>query len=607
MTSGTGALPSKTASPFSVFRHRNFSLMWTGQLVETIGCALTSLAASILVYRETGGSALSVGLMLMATTAPSLLVGLVAGVFVDRYDRRRIMITADLLRAVLVFLIPFLVPQGIAWLYILVMLSSAIGQFFDPAWESVLPEAAPDEELAAANSLMAISSFGSTAIGFAASGLIAANYPINYAFYLNAFSYLFSAGCIFFIRVKKVEETEETTVAVVFKNLRSGIDYLVKNPVLRSVFMLAIPIAISFGLANSLLLPFATRALNASEFEYGLQEGLTSVGFVVASLLMATYLDRWREGQWMVVGLMGMGLAALVYSQLHSVPLAIAVQMLSGFMNAPYAISRRLLVQRNTSVEVRGRVASAYFVCSNAFFLVGMAAAGLADVIDVRWIYLSGGLLTVGCAALALVLPGLGQPAAEWRRALALLRSAPATSALSGGRAVMPADVDLLVGLLPSLSGLSKAASDQVMIQGRVLEVEPGTKLMHRGEAGDLAYFVLKGKAVAGIADEQGEYRSLSSMTAGDYFGEIAALTGAARTADVVAEESTQLLQIPASILRVMMAQPAFSQIVLKRMSERLRRTSIRELPRLAGVDPQDARELRSELPAEQRVELQAV
>ena len=66
--------------------------MWTAQLVETIGCALTSLASSILVYRVTGGSAFSVGLMLMATAAPSLVFGLVAGVYVDRYDRRRIMI-----------------------------------------------------------------------------------------------------------------------------------------------------------------------------------------------------------------------------------------------------------------------------------------------------------------------------------------------------------------------------------------------------------------------------------------------------------------------------------------------------------------------------------
>jgi CRP-like cAMP-binding protein len=379
---------------------------------------------------------------------------------------------------------------------------------------------------------------------------------------------------------------------------------LFKNPVLRSLFLLALPIAVSFGLANSLLLPFATRALNATEFEYGLQEGLTSVGFVISSLLMAGYLNRWREGQWMVVGLLGMGLTELVYSMLHSVPLAILVMMVSGFMNSPYSIARRLLVQRNTVAEMRGRVSSAYFVTSNMFYLVGMGLAGLADVMDVRLLYVISAIMTLACGAWVLVLPGLGQPAAEWRRALALLRTAPATTGLGLGRAVLPSDVDLLVGLLPSLAGLTRADRERIMTQGRILEVEPGTKLTQAGEAGDCAFFVLSGKAVAGISTGEHRYHSLSTMTAGDYFGEIAALTGAARTADVVSEEPTQLLQVPASILRAMMTQPAFSQMVLSRMSERLARTSVRDLPRFTGVDAQSLRELREESSPSQPLEL---
>src|SRR5512137_1078829 len=97
------------SSPLAIFRNRGFLLMWTGQLVSSAGSALTALAASILVYRLTG-SALSVGLMMMATALPTLFVGLVAGVFVDRYDRQRIMIAANVIRAVLVGSIPFLIP-----------------------------------------------------------------------------------------------------------------------------------------------------------------------------------------------------------------------------------------------------------------------------------------------------------------------------------------------------------------------------------------------------------------------------------------------------------------------------------------------------------------
>ena len=89
---------SVSISPFAVFRNRNFSLLWTGQRISTMGSALSSLAASIYVFRVTN-SARSVGLMLIATAAPSLFVGFFAGVFVDRYDRKKIMIAADISRA----------------------------------------------------------------------------------------------------------------------------------------------------------------------------------------------------------------------------------------------------------------------------------------------------------------------------------------------------------------------------------------------------------------------------------------------------------------------------------------------------------------------------
>jgi CRP-like cAMP-binding protein len=216
----------------------------------------------------------------------------------------------------------------------------------------------------------------------------------------------------------------------------------------------------------------------------------------------------------------------------------------------------------------------------------------------VRWLYLFGGLLTVGCGVWGLVLPGIGQPATEWRKALQLLRSAPVAVTKGIGRSVLPSDVDMLVGLIPTLADLPRSDRERIITQGSVVEVQPGTKLMQAGELGDDAYFVLQGKAVAGIAEEGGRYHSLSSMGPGDYFGEIAALTGAPRTADVVAEESSQLLHVPGTVLRVMMAQPDFSKIILSRMSERLARTSIHELPRMAGISPQDARELRKE-PAE--------
>ncbi len=583
-------------SPLAVFRNRDFSLLWTAQLISTIGSSLTSLAASILVFRLTG-SALSVGLMLMATAAPSILVGLIAGVYVDRYNRKNIMIISDLLRGVLVVMIPFLVQDSIAWLYIIVAISSAIGRFFDPALESVLPEVSSDEELAAANSMMAISSFGSTAIGFAASGLIASQYPIQWAFYLDGLTFLLSSLCIFFVRVPKLVIEGKTTAKVVMHNLRTGARFLYDSPILRSLLIISIPAVMSIGLWNSLLLPFAIDALGATEFEYGIQEALASIGFVLGSLFMARDADRFREGQWITLSYIGMGVVGALFALSTRVPIAIALVTVSGFMNAPSSIARRLVIQRNTTREIRGRVTSAFIVSRDVLFLVGMAAAGLADIFNIRGVFvLSAGLL-FGAGILALFLPGLGQPAAEWKRAVGLLRAAPSAPGLGEGRLATIADMDLLAGLIPAFAGLNAKERKAFITNACVYDTDEGTTILRQGEASDAAYFVLAGQTVAGFSTGEGDYRSLSTMNVGDFFGEIAALTGSPRTANVVATEPSTLLQVPADNLRHLMGDPRLSQLFLTTISERLHRTHITDMPRFASLDEASARELRRPQP----------
>lgn len=585
-------MTSASTSPFAVFRNRNFSLLWTGQLVETIGNALTSIAASIYVFRQTD-SAMSVGLMLMATAAPSLLVGLFAGVFVDRYDRRKIMIVADALRAILVMLIPFLVPLNVIWLYVIVMLVSAIGQFFDPAHESILPEVASEEELAAANSMIAISSFGSTAVGFAAAGLIASAADLNWAFYANAFTFLFSAACVFLIRIKPVEPQEDTSIAVVFQNLRAGVRQVVDTPILRSMFSVMAIVLISFGLSNAILLPFSIRALGATEFEYGLQEGLTSVGFVIGSLWMAKIFDRLHEGVWLSVSFLAMGIAGVVYSFLHSIPLAILVITISGFFNAPSSIGRRLVVQRNTPSEMRGRVSSVFFVARDILFLVGMGAAGLADLMDVRLLNLISALMLVAAGLIVLILPDLGQSSAQWKRTFSLLRGIEAAPRLGAGRPAVLAEVERFIRHMPELQGMTPKEQAQLASDTLVAEAPGGKVVVYRGEASDAAYFILKGSAAAGFLRDD-EYVILNTMREGDFFGEVAALTGMQRTANIITEEESEFLIIPSKVMKRLTKQyRALGVRLHTTIGERL---SLTELPKGTGFDQQLLRELRTNL-----------
>ena len=361
------ANPAKV-SPFAVFRNRSFTLLWIAQLISSLGTALTSLAASILVFRITG-SALSVGLMMMATAAPTLLIGLIAGVFVDRWDRKRIMVICELFRAVLIGLIPLLLPFGITWLYIMVLLASSVAQFFDPAHASVLPEVASDQELAAANSMMTISEIGATVLGFAAAGLIASQFSIQWAFYFDALTFLVSATCIALLKIAPLKAEEETTVAAVLSNLRAGIRFVRDTPSLRSLFLVFTLVFVLFGFLNALNLPFAINALGLGEFEYGLIEGVAMVGFVLGSLVMANWADRLHEGQWIALSLLGMGIAATLYAASTTLLMAIVFNGLVMFMNAPSYIGRQLLIQRHTPRQMLGRVNSAFFVTRDVVFL----------------------------------------------------------------------------------------------------------------------------------------------------------------------------------------------------------------------------------------------
>jgi len=558
-----------------------------------MGSALTSLAASIYVFRLTG-SALSVGLMLMATAAPSLFVGLFAGVFVDRYDRKRIMITADIVRVALILLIPILVPINVIWLYIVVMLTSAIGQFFDPAHESVLPEVASDEELAAANSLMAISGFGSTAVGFAAAGLIASAANINWAFYLDAASFIFSAICVFLIRVKPIQAEEETSVAVVIKNLRAGVHQLFSTPVLRSLFLIQIAVLISFGLSNTLLLPFALKALNATEFQYGVQEGLTSIGFVIGSLFLAKVFDRLQVGAWLAISFLGMGLLGIVYSSLRSIPLAILLIAFTGLFNAPTSVGRRLIIQRNTPREMRGRVSSVFFVSRDLFFLIGMSAAGLADLLNVRLLYLVSAILLVLAGTGILIMPELGQPRAQWKRTIALLKGVEAAPRLGAGRPASVVEVDRFISHMPELSGMSPKERAQLASDMLVAEAEAGKVVVYRGETSDAAYFILKGSVGAGYVRDD-EYVILRYLHEGDFFGDVAALTGLQRTANVITEENSEFLIIPSKVMRRLTQQyPRLNVVFHTMIGERLSQT---ELPRGTRFDQQLLRDLRTSKP----------
>jgi MFS family permease len=153
-----------------------------------------------------------------------------------------------------------------------------------------------------------------------------------------------------------------------------------------------------------LFLPFAIKVLGGSEFHFGLQQAAEGLGIALGSMVMARLADRIREGQWLAISYILMGVTSIFYSFSATIVMAILLQGLTGLVNAPSYISRQLVIQRSTPREMRGRVNSAFFVVRDSMFVLGMALAGLADLFDVRTIFFISAilLLFVGLAVLVL-------------------------------------------------------------------------------------------------------------------------------------------------------------------------------------------------------------
>jgi CRP-like cAMP-binding protein/Na+/melibiose symporter-like transporter len=583
---------ARPTSPFEVFRNREFSLLWSAEFTSTSGSALTTLASYMLIYRLTG-SALDVGLMLIASAAPSLFVGLFAGVFVDRFDRKRIMVIADLLRALCVCSVPLLVHQNVGWLYFIVGLNSALTQFYEPARESALPEIVSEKSLAAATSLTEISSFGSAALGFLVVGAIASAGSLDVAFYLDGMTFIFSGMCVMAAHIPSHEETGETSMAAVGQNLTVGLRHIEKTESLRSLFILYFLVFILLGQWNAMQLPFYTLALGASEFQYSMLEAVGAAGFGVGSLALVRFAARLHEGQWLTISFLGMAFSCLVFSLSPIIPLALTMFAFQGVLNAPSVVARRLMIQRHTPRALRGRVVSAFYVWRDLVWMLGMALAGLADRFDVRALMVVNSSTLLLTALFSARLPGLGETWMEWRRMLQLLRGERAAPRLGVGRAATLADFDLLAGHLPEFAALSLKDRRNLASQSLVADAPGGTVVVARGERSDSAYFVLNGAAAAGYLVDD-EYVLLDSLGPGDFFGEFAALTGAPRTANVITEEPTTLLQMPAPALKQLLSNAQLEQIFTATMRQRIEQLDQLDHPFAQGLDQTSLRELRT-------------
>ncbi|HSN04852.1 MAG TPA: MFS transporter [Nitrospira sp.] len=312
-----------TTDSRSLLLTRDFGLIWSGQLISQIGDGISKLALLWFVYAITG-SPLKTSVIGLLQTIPPIVLGPVIGVYVDRLPKKVLLIVSDLLRALLIGLIPCLIPVEsftVSVLYLLVLLHAIATAVFGPALTAAIPALVPKTRCTAANALLQ----GTTSLGIifgpALSGLGIAAYGSQEVLCLNAATYMVSAVCLMLARFagSAVVRLPATAPPTILQDLLEGLRYsLVSHP----VFLLLTGTAALYTFGTSALTAlfpvFARKMLGLGPVEVGYLWAAMGVGLLITSIGLLwvtdwTLKDRIR----LIIGtsfLSGLAICALVWT-----------------------------------------------------------------------------------------------------------------------------------------------------------------------------------------------------------------------------------------------------------------------------------------------------
>jgi MFS family permease len=395
---GDVAIPRAQSPYLQLVRNRNFSLLWVGQLISLLGDRVHVIALGALVAVR--GTELEVGLTFAATAVPSVVLGPLAGVLVDRWDRRRTMIVCDVARAGLVLAVPFAFEVHIYLVYLIAFLIATVTLLFRPAKTAVVPAIVKERDLVAANSAMAVPETTADLIGFPVAGLIvtALSSVIGAAFVLDAGTYVVSAVLIWAMLLpRQLEEpAEPISIRAVWREMREGFSFLWNEHVLRSNTLLSTMAQVAVGAEIVVSLLYAKDVVDrgAMSFEqlYSLLLMAIAVGSVLAGIGVGAIGERLPKGTMVIAGFIGMGLSLVAAGLVTDPILAMIAFFFTGAANMLFIIPTVTLFQQRTPQRLMGRVVS-----SRQALVFGSIAASMG---------LSGWLAGIFGPALVLGLSG---------------------------------------------------------------------------------------------------------------------------------------------------------------------------------------------------------
>jgi MFS family permease len=368
-------------------RNRNYRYTWSGQIVSEVGDHFNNIAVFSLALANTG-SGLVVALILIARAIPAVTAGPIAGVLLDRLDRKKIMITSDLVRAAVAIGFIFAIPHGRTWL--LYILSGALmfaSPFFTSGRAAILPSIATKDELHAANSLTQLTQWTTVTVGSFLGGASVTAFGYRLAFFFNAVSFLFSAWCISHLKVEKgfrVERTDlaEDKVARPWHEYAEGLRYMRASPLILGIGLVAVGWATGGGAAQILFSLFGEVVFRRGPAGIGIIWGCAGIGLVSGAVIAHRIGKRLSfEGYKRTISICYLlhGSSYVLFSQAPNFGLALFLIAISRAAVAVSSVLNMSQLLRHVSDEFRGRVFATVETWTWLTMMVSMGVAGLVS------------------------------------------------------------------------------------------------------------------------------------------------------------------------------------------------------------------------------------
>lgn len=401
-------------------RHRPFALFWTGQTISLFGDRLNQVALAVLVYATTN-SALLTALTFFAATLPNVIIGPLGGVAADRFDRRNLMVATDLLRAVLVVTVPWMVSISPLLALVNVFLVTCASLVFRPAKGSVIPDLAPEGELQAASGATWLSDALADLVGFPVAGIIVGVLGpslIVLVFVIDAATYVVSALCILPLPIKPIVRAPDAlgrkVLALVRGDLIEGWRFLRRAPGLFENTMLSMVAQLTIGVNVALFVVYARTALDGGEANYptyyAALNTFVGLGAIVGSLV-AGRLGKLPKGPIILSGFAVMGIATIALGVSDNIVLAAAFVFISTVANLIWIVPTQTLFLQRTPAELMGRMVALRGSFVFGAITAAMFAAGLAaEVVPASDVIVVGGIVTVIAVAIGITRPALRDP-----------------------------------------------------------------------------------------------------------------------------------------------------------------------------------------------------